>query len=77
MANVMDMCSGEWGDGPSSESEVDSQPPRAEWSPEPAGLRQYAATQLITQNPTRKLMPIELAEVGIDAFFLKMDKYFD
>ena len=77
MAIVMDMCSGERGVGQSSENEVDSQTLCAGWDRELAPLWQYAATQLITENPGRKLMPIELTEIDIDVFFLKMDKYFD
>ena len=77
MANVMDMCSGEWFAGPSSENEADSLSLSPGRNPGLAAFQQSAALQLATQHPVRKFVPIELAEVGIDAFFLKMDKYFD
>lgn len=74
MANIMDMCSGEWFAGPSSENEADSLSLR---NPELPAFQQYAALQLSTQHPVRKLMPVELTELELDTFFLKMDKYFD
>lgn len=77
MAIVMDMCSGEWFAGPSSENEADSLGLSPGRNPELAAFQQYAALQLITQHPVRKFMPIELTELELDVFFLKMDKYFD
>ena len=77
MANLMDMCSGEWDDGPPSESEADSQGFPFAINPKLAAFQQFAAPQLITQHPVRKFMPIELTELGLDTFFLKMDKYLD